>query len=380
MTDLFLYGTLLHEPLRRAVGGDALPDPVSARLAGYRVVREPVHDLPALIAEAGAAAEGILLRGVPPAAMARIDAYEGDYRRRTITAETAAGRTRAVAYFAPDDPVTAAAPSSLATWSFEAWRAAQAEASVLVAEEVFAHDPPLAGESQAGQWTMMMMRAEARLRAGRGSRPARLRHAARPGDVTIRRRAPLTGDFFKLDRMEIAHRRFDGQLSGMLSREVLIGADAALVLPYDRARDMVLLIEQMRAGPARRGDVNPWTLEPVAGIVDPGETPEAAAHRETAEEAGLGRVTLRHMFSIYASPGSTTDHFHCYAGLCDLPEGHATRGGLDAEGEDLRLHRVPLDAALDLIATGEANAGPLVAMILWLVRARDQLEFVAGDP
>ncbi len=53
------------------------------------------------------------------------------------------------------------------------------------------------------------------------------------------------------------------------------------------ARDRVLLLEQMRAGPMLRGDANPWMLEPVAGMIDAGETPIRPALRECAEEAGL---------------------------------------------------------------------------------------------
>jgi hypothetical protein len=78
------------------------------------------------------------------------------------------------------------------------------------------------------------------------------------------------------------------------------------------------------------------------------------------------------MFAIYASPGSSTDYFHCFLGLCDLPELATYTGGLDEESEDLRLHIVPFDTAMQLIETGEVNAGPLVSMLLWLDRYRTQ--------
>lgn len=370
MTDLFLYGTLRHAPLRAIVAGETAPDPVPARLRDHDVAKEPQFHLPFLIARPGSAIEGLLLRGVGPEAMARLDAYEGDYVRRTVRVETRDGSQDAQVYFPPPHFVEDQRP-----WSFEEWQEREGAMTVLAAEEVFAHDPPLAGGVLNSQWPMILMRAQARLRAGQGTPPAVLRHAPAPGEVSISRRTPLSGDFFKLDRLLVDHKRFDGTASGALRREVLIGADAALVLPYDPTRDRVLLVEQMRVAPARRGDANPWCLEPVAGIVDPGESPEDCARREGFEEAHLRFNALKHMFSIYASPGSTTDHFYCYAGLCDLPDDHARHGGLDSEGEDLRLHLVPLDDALGLIGTGEVNVGPLVAMLLWLARARDRLEF-----
>jgi nudix-type nucleoside diphosphatase (YffH/AdpP family) len=153
-------------------------------------------------------------------------------------------------------------------------------------------------------------------------------------------------------------------------REVMAGADAALVLPYDEARDRILLVEQFRAGPARRGDPQPWILEPVAGLVDAGETPDHAARREAQEEAGLRLDRLERMFEGYASPGNATDHFYAFLALCDLPDDHATTGGLESEQEDLRLHLLAFDDAMRLIETGEANAMPLISMLLWLDRWR----------
>ena len=209
---------------------------------------------------------------------------------------------------------------------------------------------------------------------GRGSvAPATVRYHPAPGDQLLASAAPLTGGFFKLATLDVMHRRFDGAMQGPLRREVLVGVDAALVLPYDPVRDRVLLVEQFRVGVARRQDANPWCLEPVAGIVDAGETPQQAALREAAEEAGLYNITLRQMFSIYPSPGSSTDHFYCYLGLTDLPDLGSYQGGLASEAEDLRLHVLSFDAATALMDSGEINAGPLVAMLLWLLRHRDGL-------
>jgi 8-oxo-dGTP pyrophosphatase MutT (NUDIX family) len=132
----------------------------------------------------------------------------------------------------------------------------------------------------------------------------------------------------------------------------------------------VLLVEQFRTGPARRGDPQPWVLEPVAGLVDAGETPEQAGRREGQEEAGLEFRELVPMFAGYASPGNATDFFYAFLGLCDLPDDHATSGGLEAEQEDLRLHVLPFEEAIRLLESGEANAMPLISMLLWLDRWR----------
>jgi nudix-type nucleoside diphosphatase (YffH/AdpP family) len=126
-----------------------------------------------------------------------------------------------------------------------------------------------------------------------------------------------------------------------------------------------------------RGSPNPWALEPIAGMVDAGETPEQAALRESEEEAGLTGAVLEKMFSYYPSTGSSTDYFFCYAGICDLPEPTTYTGGLATESEDLRLHVLTFDDAFALIGSGEADNAALVSMLLWLAQNRTRLRGTA---
>ena len=111
------------------------------------------------------------------------------------------------------------------------------------------------------------------------------------GEVAAGVPEPSHAGFFGLDLWRLQHRRFDGQMSPTLVREVFVMGDAVTVLPYDPVRDRVLLIEQMRMGPLGRGDPLPWQLEAIAGRIDPGESPEEAARREAVEEA-LGLLEL----------------------------------------------------------------------------------------
>lgn len=372
---LFVYDTLRYGPLFTRVAGPGGGSGEPAVLADHAVERAADGPWPAIVARPGARAEGLLLSNLSEAQLARLDAYERPFGfdRRSVTVATAAGPVNATCYFPTDG-----ASSSGLPWSLAAWITADAPAALLAAAEV---DWSLAGADPAGlrrRWPMVRMRAAATVRAQATRLPATLRHAAAPGDHHCEESAPPAGAFFRFATLRLDHLRFDGARSGPLPREVLVGADAALVLPYDPGRDRVLLVEQFRAGPARRGDPNPWTLEPVAGIVDADETPEQAAHRETVEEAQLTLSDLRPMFRVYASPGSTTDHFYCFLGLADLPDGHAATGGLAEEAEDLRLHVIPFDRAMALLDSGEITAAPLAAMLLWLARARDGLRRAAA--
>lgn len=370
--DLFVYGTLRHRPLFGIVAGPSGATPAqvqTATLADHTVQRVGHSTLPMIMGRSGQTATGDLWSGLSTDQRARLDLYEVafGYDLREVSVTRQGGETTtALVYFPPDDQQ----PSG-ELWALDAWTATDAQTALLAAQEIDNHDPPLCAAELRRQWPMIQGRAEAKVRAGQGPAPASVRYAATPAHFSVDLRAPLTGGFFKLAQLSVNHRTFEGSQSGPLPREVLVGCDAALVLPYDAVRDRVLMVEQFRTGPATRQDPNPWSLEPVAGIVDPGETPEDAALREAGEEAALSLTGLEKMFSIYASPGSNTDHFYCFLGHADLPSLKVGFGGLPEEAEDLRLHVLPLDDALALIDSGEINAGPMVAMLLWLARRRE---------
>ena len=367
--DLFLYGTLRHRPLLDLVAGTSL-EAERAILPGHRVVRQEDDILPVLERRHFAEAEGLLLRAVPQEARARLDAYElpFGYAAREVAVTTAEGERAATVYW-PGEEVR----GTDWLWLLEDWEEADAALTLETARE-FDRMMRLNGpRAPLGNFAMMRHRASVRLRARAEAAPATLRHDAGPEDAETLEEGALHGQFFRLSSRTIRHRTFAGAPSEALPREAFFGVDAALVLPFDPAAGTVLVIEQMRMGPLARGSRNPWTLEPVAGIVDAGETPEEAARREAWEEAGLESLDLRPMFDFYPTPGGSTDYFHCFAGLADLSGFDKRRGGLDAEAEDLRAHVLPLERALDLIGTGEINAGPLIAMLYWIERNRAQL-------
>lgn len=225
----------------------------------------------------------------------------------------------------------------------------------------------------AARRQMILARAEARIAARSTPAPVTLRSDT-PRAAVTEQGCEITHDgFFLTRRYRLRHPRFDGGQSPQVSREVFVATDAALVLPYDPARDRVLLVEQFRMGPYGRGDPFPWLLEPVAGRVDGGETPEETARRECIEEAGLTLRALEKISSHYCTPGYSTEFFHLFLGLCDLPEMRQGRGGLATENEDIRTHVIGFERAMDLVTSGEANNGPLVLGLLWLARERARL-------
>ncbi|MFQ1701227.1 gamma-glutamylcyclotransferase [Loktanella agnita] len=370
--DLFTYGTLMAPELMRAVAGAGPLDPVPATLRDH-IVRPVSHDVfPVITPQKEAVVEGILWRGLTSDQIARVDLYETPfgYSPEELAITVSGGDIMARCYM----PLSENLPKE-GIWSFDDWAAAHLQPSIYAAQELYAHRPLPDPGALRRMWPMIESRAWSRHRATVA--PSALRHDAVPGDMRIVAERPPHGSFFRLQGVDVTHRRFDGQRSHVLVREVFLGVDAVILLPYDPVRDKVLLVEQVRMGPAARRDPNPWMLEPIAGIVDARETPEDAAHREAAEEAEL---TLRHVEKVsafYCSPGSSTDYFYTYVGLCDLPGSTAYLGGLEEEGEDIRLHPISFDRAMELADTGEIATGPLLFLLNWLARHRDRLRAMA---
>ena len=355
--------------LERIAGGNVRAGQ-KAKLEEHCVLRQANEPFPYLVKSAGAAATGLYFDALTPMQMLRLDAYETPfgYFREDVTLEVDGQSKQGFAYF-PDPTVKA----SDALWDMNEWDASHGDLSREMADEIGSYTPPLSGDALIQQWAMIARRAAASLRAKTDAAPTSLRYAAEVGDVVISERGPLHGAFFKSGALHLNHKTFANKRTEPLVREFFAGTDASMLLPYDPVSDMVLLVEQMRVGPLVRGDANPWSLEPIAGMIDAFEEPEAAALREAKEEAGLSEIALEKMFSFYASPGSTTDYFYCFLGLCNMPEVSTYTGGLEEEAEDLRLHVLPFDDAMALLVTGEINAGPLVAMLLWIDRNRLRL-------
>ncbi|MEM0936534.1 MAG: NUDIX domain-containing protein [Pseudomonadota bacterium] len=367
LTTIFVFGTLRDPELRRIVFGlDVRAE--TATLPNFEVRTVPGGNWPVLCPAADAEVEGLLF-AVPEAALARADYYEGlfDYVRQRMTVKRGTA-TRTAEVWAPAHmPETAAEP-----WSLAAWQQHHAELAHVAASEVMALYGERPAVETARRAPMIWSRAQARLN-GRQGGPTTLRRATGPADIEIVKQRTPYAHFFAVEEYDLRHATFSGGMSAEIKRAVFISSDAVTVLPYDPVRDRVLLIEQFRPGPLARGDRQVWSLEAVAGRIDPGETPEAAARREAREEARLEIGELIALASYYPSPGAKSEYLYCYLAMADLPDGAAGLGGLADEHEDIRAHVIPFARLLELYASGELDNGPLLLSVLELKERRDGL-------
>ena len=170
--------------------------------------------------------------------------------------------------------------------------------------------------------------------------------------------------YFRIDRYRLRHRLFDGGLSRELVREVFERGHVAGVLPVDPDRDRVVLIEQFRIGPYVVG-WDPWLLEGVAGIIDEGESPQEVCRREAREEAGCAITALIPIARYLSSPGALSEVVNLYCGRTDS-RGLGGVHGLEEEGEDIRVHVMPVEEALGMLKEGRIVNGKTIIALQWL--------------
>jgi nudix-type nucleoside diphosphatase (YffH/AdpP family) len=258
-------------------------------------------------------------------------------------------------------------------WSLADWVARHGTLALEAAGEFMALWPATPPERAAALFPQIQQRAASRLRAAADPAPVRLRRGGPASAIEVAaRRRPYSG-YFALEEWDLSFPTFAGGRSERVTRAAFVSGDAVTVLPYDPVRDRVLLVEQFRFGPLRRGDPNPWSLEPVAGRIDAGETPAEAARREAAEEAGLALGELIPVGRYYPSPGAVAEYLYTFIGLADLPDAAARAGGLAEEHEDIRGLLLGFDELMALVDGGEAENGPLLVSALQLARLRPSL-------
>ena len=185
-------------------------------------------------------------------------------------------------------------------------------------------------------------------------------------DVEMIDREVVYDGYFRLDRYRLRHRQFAGGLGPVLTREILERGKVAAVLPVDTARDRVVLIEQFRPGAWAAGR-DPWLLECVAGVIEPGETPEALARREAIEEAGCVITDLVPIATFLTSPGATTETVRLFCGRVDS-EGVGGLHGLAEEGEDIRVTVMPVEDAVALLDEGRIVNAKTIIALQWIAR------------
>ncbi|MGH1465479.1 MAG: NUDIX domain-containing protein [Cognatishimia sp.] len=371
MPNLFFYGTLRHKPLLEIVLGRLIDKNAIeyARLSGHSIHVGKDQATPMIKANSDGSTTGVLVRNLSTSDLARIDFYQSgfDYILHSVEVETQSCFEPADCYFSTQSTENAEAP-----WSLSEWQTKWAATTCLAAQEIM----HFFGKRTATEIKFMVPMIRARAAVKHTAQLNNLAHSPSGftrDDVTSVDLGYPFARFFSIEEHSVKFRKYDGSSSGTVQREVFAASDAAIILPYDPVRDRVMLIEQFRPGPYARNDQLPWMLEPIAGRVDPGETPQQTALREAREEAGLDLKQLHKVAQCYASPGCSTEYFFVYVAEADLPDSIAGVAGLESEAEDIKSYLFDFAHLMELVDNMQAANAPLVLAALWLARHRDRL-------
>lgn len=190
-------------------------------------------------------------------------------------------------------------------------------------------------------------------------------------NIEVVRKTSLYEKFFKVNEYCFRYPLFNGEMSALVSREVMERGNASGVLLYDPDRENLVFVEQIRAGVFVAGEY-PWVLECAAGIIDSGETPEQVAIREVEEEVGVSISDLEPVVEYYSSPGGTSEKIYLFCGRVDSSR-VAGYGGLASENEDLRVVVLSVAEAEKMLEQGKFNNALAVIAMQWFLMNKEKL-------
>jgi len=183
--------------------------------------------------------------------------------------------------------------------------------------------------------------------------------------VSIERKRYILDDFFKVEEAYLQFEQFNGEMSPLVRRLTVERGNSVAILVFNRSTQNLILISQFRY-PTYQNN-HGWMIEVIAGMVDPGETPEESARRELKEEIGANIESFEHIATFYPSPGGSSEQIYLYYSEVSGEQAkYKKTGGLVASGEDIKVVELTLDEALAKIKTGEIMDAKTIIGIYWL--------------
>ncbi len=175
----------------------------------------------------------------------------------------------------------------------------------------------------------------------------------------------LSDNWYVLRKATYEYQQADGSWEKQ-SREAYDRGNGATILLYNTAQQTVILTRQFRLPTYLNGNADGLLIEACAGLLDK-ENPEDCIRRETEEETGYKVTDVRKVFEAYMSPGSVTEILYFfvaeYAKEMKVNEG----GGIAHEQENIEVLELPVEAALQMVASGEIKDAKTI-MLLQYVR------------
>ena len=192
-------------------------------------------------------------------------------------------------------------------------------------------------------------------------------------DWKIHQKQLVYNGHFKITKYQLSHQKYNGETTPSLQRELITRKDAVAMVAYDPVADEIVLVEQFRVGAI--AEEHPWLIEIVAGLIDENESPEQVVLRESKEEIGCVPSELIKIAGFYTSPGGNSEWIHLYIGRVSVDE-LTDSGGLDEEGEDIKIIVVPANEVPFMLSAGEIKSAIAMIGLQWFVQNRENIRQV----
>ncbi|NMB65245.1 MAG: NUDIX hydrolase [Spirochaetes bacterium] len=116
----------------------------------------------------------------------------------------------------------------------------------------------------------------------------------------------------------------------------------------------IVLVKQHRLG------TDEYTIETVAGLIDPGEDPYQSAHRELLEETGYRAQEIVLLKKLAANPAIMNNYIYFY---CALNAQKVQEQSLDL-AEDIEIVTLSPQQVLEFIQKGTINHSIIITALL----------------
>ncbi len=143
----------------------------------------------------------------------------------------------------------------------------------------------------------------------------------------------------------------------------MVRHQSAVAILLQNERGEMLCVRQYRRA------IADYTLEAPAGLIDEGETPEAAAHRELQEEAGLD-ADMELISRFYSSPGFCNEELYMFR----ASNPRESRLPMDDDEDIEVIWRQPAEVLRELQSAATKGSASTIAAVLHALSAQVAVE------
>jgi GDP-mannose pyrophosphatase NudK len=180
--------------------------------------------------------------------------------------------------------------------------------------------------------------------------------------VKIKEEKILSDNHYILKEVQFDIQKKNGEWETQ-KREVFDHGNAVTALLYNTEKQTIILTQQFRVATYLNGNGSGMLTETPAGLLEGKEPPERAIIREIEEETGYEIPEVQKVFEAYSSAGSLTELVYYYVAPYTKAQKISKGGGLEEEGEELKILEIPFAEAVEMVERGQIKDAKTILLI-----------------